>query len=180
VWFATDGKMVQVDPDTGAVQRELAVDADAGTAFDGRYIWQTGGDRIRKIDPATGAVVASIPAPAPDASGLAWVDGVLWCGLYRSKKLLKLDPETGAILKELASDRLVTGVSFIDGALWHGSVPEGDGRSELRRVDRESGAIEERLQMPEGAFVSGMEGAEDGRIFCGDPVASKLRVVRRG
>jgi hypothetical protein len=179
VWFATDGKLVKVDPDTGAIQREIAMEADAGTAFDGRHLWVTGGDRIRKVDPATGEVVSSIPAPAPDASGLAWVDGVLWCGLYRSKKLLKLDPSTGAILKTLDSDRLVTGVSFMEGALWHGAVPDGGGRSELRRVDPESGAIEERLRMPEGAFVSGLEAGDRGRVFCGDPVAHKLRVVRR-
>jgi hypothetical protein len=49
----------------------------------------------------------------------------------------------------------VTGVTWIDGELWHGTW-EGN-ESELRRVDPRTGEILESLQMPPGMGVSGLE-----------------------
>ena len=46
-------------------------DADAGTAFDGTHLYQIAEARIDKIDPVTGDIVASIPAPG---QGGDWVD----------------------------------------------------------------------------------------------------------
>src|SRR3546814_7836748 len=38
-------------------------------------------DRIQKIDPQTGRVLATIPAPGGGGdSGLAWAEGTLWVG----------------------------------------------------------------------------------------------------
>jgi hypothetical protein len=71
----------------------------------------------------------------------------------------------------------VTGVTWVDGELWHGTW-EGD-QSELRRVDPETGEVLERLQMPAGVSVSGLE--SDGRelFFCGGGRSAKVRAVRR-
>lgn len=51
--------------------RALDRACDAGTAFDGKYLYQIAEARIDKIDPASGEVLASIPAPGHggDSSG---------------------------------------------------------------------------------------------------------------
>ena len=43
--------------------RSIDVAAHAGTAFDGQHLFQIAEDRIQKIDPKTGRVLATIPAP---------------------------------------------------------------------------------------------------------------------
>ncbi|RZJ07103.1 MAG: hypothetical protein EOP39_17275, partial [Rubrivivax sp.] len=160
VWIAAGPALVAIAPAGGGVVRRIERPADAGTAFDGRYLYQIAEARIDKIDPASGAVVASIPAPGQGGdSGLAWAEGSLWVGQHRERKIHQIDPETGAIRRTIESDRFVTGVTWVDGELWHGTW-EGD-TSDIRRIDPASGEVQERLQMPEGAFVSGLE--SDGR-----------------
>jgi glutamine cyclotransferase len=134
-------------------------------------------DRIHKIDPKSGSVVASIPAPGGGKdSGLAWAEGTLWVGQYRDRKIHQIDPETGRILSTIESDRFVTGVTFCDGDLWHGSMD--DDRSELRRIDKKSGDVLEALEMPAGTMVSGLEARGD-EFLCGGGNSGKVRVVRR-
>jgi hypothetical protein len=48
-----------------------------------------------------------------------------------------------------ASNRVVTGVTWIDGELWHGTW-EGD-ESDVRRVDPRTGEVLERLDCPASA-----------------------------
>ncbi|HKX45511.1 MAG TPA: glutamine cyclotransferase, partial [Planctomycetota bacterium] len=154
------------------------VAADAGTAFDGEHLWQLAGGQIRKLDARTGAVVASIPAPAPGRdSGLAWAEASLWVGEYRAGRIRQVDPRTGAVLRTIESDRFVTGVSFVGGELWHGAVDAE--RSELRRVDAGTGEVLERLELPAGAFVSGLEADGAGVFYCGGGESGKLRAVRK-
>ena len=69
-------------------------------------------------------------------------------GSYRERKIHQIDPETGAILRTIESNRFVTGVTWVDGELWHGTW-EGD-ESELRRIDPQTGEVLEQLDMPAG------------------------------
>jgi outer membrane protein assembly factor BamB len=178
VWFASDDGLHALDPASGETLRSIAVGARAGTAFDGRHLYQIVGDRITKIDPQDGRVVASIPAPAhDDLSGLAWAEGSLWVGRHRARKIHQVDPETGAVLRTIESNRFVTGVTWVDGELWHGTWQ--DGESELRRVDARTGEVLESLQMPAGVAVSGLESDGSGRFFCGGADTGKVRIVRR-
>ena len=119
--------------------RSIDVAAHAGTAFDGKHLFQIAEDRIQKIDPKTGHVLATIPAPGGGDSGLAWAEGTLWVGQYRNRKIHQIDPQTGAILRTIESNRFVTGVTWIDGELWHGSW-EGD-ESDVTRVDPDTGEV---------------------------------------
>jgi streptogramin lyase len=178
VWFASGRKLNALDPESGATVRSLDVAAHAGTAFDGRHLFQLGEDRIQKIDPATGEVKATIPAPGGGGdSGMAWAEGSLWVGQYRNRRIYQIDPETGAILRTIESDRFVTGVTWNQGELWHGA---SDGEaSELRHVDAQTGEVLEALEMPTGAFVSGLEADGDGRFFCGGGQSGKVRLVKR-
>jgi DNA-binding beta-propeller fold protein YncE len=178
IWAATGPRLVAFDPASGEVVRTLERACDAGTAFDGTYLYQIAEARIDKIDPATGDVVASIPAPGQGRdSGLTWAEGSLWVGQYRDRKIHKIDPDTGTILRTIESDRFVTGVTWVDGELWHGTW-EAD-ESDIRRVDPASGAVLERLRMPPGTAVSGLEGDDAGLFYCGGGASGKVRAVRR-
>jgi glutamine cyclotransferase len=182
VWFATGDRLNAFDPENasgnGKVLRSIDVAAHAGTAFDGKHLFQIAEDRIQKIDPKTGRVLATIPAPGGGGdSGLAWAEGTLWVGQHRGRKIHQVDPETGAILRTIESNRVVTGVTWTDGELWHGTW-EGD-ESDVRRVDPDTGEVLERLEMPPGVGVSGLESDGGDRFFCGGGSSGKVRAVRR-
>jgi glutamine cyclotransferase len=179
VWFASGDRLSALDPQSGETVGGIAVAAHAGTAFDGRHLFQIAEDRIDKVDPATGKVLSSIPAPgAGGDSGLAWAEGTLWVGQYRERKIHQVDPETGAVLRTISSDRFVTGVTWVDGELWHGASPDGEA-SAVRRIDPDTGDVLESLEMPAGVFVSGLESDGAERLYCGGGSSGRVRAVRR-
>ena len=178
VWASTGPTLVAFDPASGEPERTLPCAGDAGTAFDGTHLYQITESRIDKIDPATGDVVASIPAPGHGGdSGLTWAEGSLWVGQYRDRKIHQIDPDTGAVKRTIETNRFVTGVTWVDGELWHGTW-EGD-ESELRRIDQQSGAVLERLEMPPGTGISGLESDGADLFYCGGGGSGKVRAVRR-
>lgn len=177
VWFASGDKLNALDPASGKVVRSIDVVANAGTAFDGRYLYQVADDRIiRKIDPNTGNVIATIPVPAGGGiSGLAWAEGTLWVGQDRT--IHQIDPQTGTVLRTLESNRYVTGVTWVEGELWHGTW-EGD-ESDVRRIDPRTGEVLEQLDMPPGTGVSGLESDGRDRFFSGSGDSGRIRALRR-
>ncbi len=178
LWFASGDKLNAIDPASGKLLRSLDVAAHAGTAFDGEHLYQIAESRIQKIDPQTGRVLATIPAPAGGGdSGLTWAEGTLWVGHHRERKIYQIDPETGAILRTIESNRFVTGVTWVDGELWHATW-ENDA-SELRRLDPGTGEVLEKLEMPDGVLVSGLESDGADQFFCGSGKTGKVRAVRR-
>jgi glutamine cyclotransferase len=178
VWYASGDRLNALDPETGKPVRSIDVAAHAGTAFDGTHLYQIAEKRIQKIDPKTGRVLASIPSPGDGKdSGMAWAEGTLWVGQYTDRKIHQIDPETGRILRTIESDRFVTGVSWVEGELWHATW-EAD-ESEIRRIDPKTGEVQEQLVMPEGAFISGLESDGKERFFCGGAKSGKLRAVKR-
>src|SRR3954463_4661542 len=164
VWIATGEKLVAFDPEDGDTVRALDVTCHAGTAFDGKHLFQIAENRIDKIDPGTGHILHTIPAPGNGGdSGLAWAEGTLWVGQYRERKIHRIDPETGKILRTIDSNRFVTGVTWVDGELWHGTW-EGN-ESDLRRIDPQTGEVLERVEMPRGVVVSGLESNGSDQFF---------------
>jgi hypothetical protein len=179
VWFATEKALQAFDPVSGATGTRLDVACDGGTAFDGRHLFQLAAGQILRIDPATGAILSALPAPGGGGghSGLTWAEGSLWIGRYGDRQVLEVDPATGAVLRTLTSDRFVTGVTWVDGELWHATWE--DGESELRRVDPGDGTVLTRLQLPPGVIVTGLESDGDGLFYCGGGDSGTVRVVRR-
>jgi glutamine cyclotransferase len=178
VWFAAGDKLNAFDPANGKAVRSIDIAAHAGTAFDGQHLFQIAEDRIQKIEPDTGRVLATIPAPGGGGdSGLAWAEGALWVGHYRERKIYQIDPQTGAVLRTIESNRFVTGVTWVDGELWHATW-EGDS-SELRQIDSRTGEVLQSLEMPSGVGVSGLESDGGDRFFCGGGNSGKVRAVRR-
>jgi glutamine cyclotransferase len=178
VWFASGDKLIAIDPESGQAVRSINVTAYAGSAFDGQHLYQLAADQIQRIDPETGRVLSTIPAPSGSgSSGLAWAEGTLWVGQYRDRKIHQIDPNTGALLRTIESNRFVTGVTWVDGELWHGTLENSE--SELRRVDPQTGDVLESLDMPAGVNVSGLESDGADRFFCGGARAGQIRAVRR-
>jgi glutamine cyclotransferase len=178
VWFASGDNLNAIDPASGKPVRSIDVAAHAGSAFDGKHLYQIAADRIQRIDPDTGRVLSTIPAPSGSgSSGLAWAEGTLWVGQYRERKIHQIDPDTGAVLRTIESNRFVTGVTWVDGELWHATLENSE--SELRRVDPESGDVLESLEMPAGMNVSGLESDGGDRFFCGGARGGQIRAVRR-
>jgi glutamine cyclotransferase len=178
VWAATGANLVAFDPASGEPARTLACACDAGTAFDGTHLYQIAEARIDKIEPATGKVVASIPAPGNGSdSGLTWAEGSLWVGQYRDRKIHQIDPQTGAVIRSIESNRFVTGVTWVDGELWHGTWEAEE--SGLQRIDPADGTVLERLEMPHGVGVSGLESDGADLFYCGGGASGKVRAVRR-
>jgi streptogramin lyase len=178
VWFATGERLRALDPESGQLTGELALACDAGTAYDGKHLYQLASGHIQKVDPASGRVLARLKTPGDGGgdAGLTWAEGTLWLAKYHERKILQIDPDTGALLRTLESNRFVTGVTWVDGQLWHGTLEEG--ASELRGLDPESGELLERLIMPEGAKVSGLERHGD-LFYCGGADSGKVRAVKR-
>ena len=178
VWFASANRLNAFDPATGEPVRTIDVAADAGTAFDGKHLFQIAEDRIYKIDPESGRILATIPAPGGGGdSGLAWAEGSLWVGHYRGRTIQQIDPDTGKILRTISSDRFITGVTWVDGELWHATYEGGE--SDLRRLDPQSGSVLEKLDMPPGTDISGLESNGGDQFFCGGGSSGKIRAIRR-
>lgn len=178
VWFASGSKLNAFDPESGETVRSMDIAAHAGTAFDGEHLFQIADDRIQKIDPKTGSVIATIPAPGGGRdSGLAWAEGTLWVGQYSERKIHQIDAETGAILRTIESSRFVTGVTWVEGELWHATAEGGE--SDLRRIDAETGEVMETLEVPAGVFISGLGAKGRDQFFCGGGTSGKIRAVRR-
>jgi glutamine cyclotransferase len=178
VWFASGDRLNALDPASGKILRTIDVAAHAGTAFDGEHLFQIAEDRIQKIDAKTGRVLSTIPAPGGGRdSGLAWAEGTLWVGQDRDRKVHQIDPQTGAILRTIESNRFVTGVTWIDGELWHGTWEGGE--SDVRRIDPQTGEVVERLEMRPGTGVSGLESDGGDQFFCGGGSSGTVRAVRR-
>jgi outer membrane protein assembly factor BamB len=179
IWFATGEKLHSLDPKSGQIKRSVNVPAYAGTAFDGRHLFQIADGLIQKIDPKTGSVVSTIPAPAKDGnSGLAWSEGTLWVGQHDKRKIHQVDPETGAILRTIESNRHVTGVTWVEGELWHGTWEDND-ESDVRRINPQTGKVLESIEMPTGYGVSGLESNGSDKFFCGGGGSGKIRTIRR-
>jgi outer membrane protein assembly factor BamB len=178
VWFATGDRVSALDPDSGDIVRSIETPAHAGTAFDGTHLFQIAETEILRIDPESGRILSRIPAPGHGGdSGLAWAEGSLWVGQHRARKIHQVDPETGAVLRTIESDRFVTGVTWVDGELWHATWQEEE--SDIRHIDPDTGAVLERIEMPQGVGVSGLESDGGDRFFCGGGSSGKVRVVRR-
>jgi glutamine cyclotransferase len=177
VWFASGDRINALDPGSGKIERAIDVASHAGTAFDGKHFWQIADNRILKIDAKDGRVMSAIPAPGAGASGMAWAEGLLWVGEYRARQIHVVEPETGKVLRTIQSDRFVTGVTWMDGDLWHATW-EAD-QSDIRHLDHKTGEVLELVDMPAGVFISGMESDGKDTFYCGGASAARVRAVRK-
>jgi len=155
----------------------IAVPCHAGTAFDGKHLFQIAEDRIHKIDPDTGRVLTRFPrpaaAPTPASRGPRARCGSVNTANARS---IRSTRHSGQDPAHDQFQSLRHGVTWVDGELWHGTW-EGE-ESEVRRIDPTTGEVLEQIAMPEGRRVSGWNPTEASDFFAGRK-SGKLRAVKR-
>ena len=77
---------------------------------------------ISLIEPDTGKVVRSIPAPGVRPHGLAWENGFLWCVESNHRAIYKLDPKDGRPLAKIQlspQDPEPHGLTASNGVIWY-------------------------------------------------------------
>jgi len=127
VWFlvpASGGfSLVEVAALGGAETRRVDVPApgrtEAGLAWDGAALWVGLADgEAWRVDPATGAVLATVPVPA-GARDLAW-DGARLIAVEDVASIDAVDPATGQLVESVPvrQQDAVAAVAFHDGETW--------------------------------------------------------------
>ena len=186
VWVADDqgAAVLRVSPATGKVRRIPVGDGPADIAFSDTSAWVIDHrDRtLMRIDLRSNAVsrVATLPGDAPErmvrAGGLLWITG-------RGTDLMRVDPQTGAVLSTIE-----IGASGIDlvagrGALWvpvrSAAVdPTGLPTMEaLRRVSLPTGKVTTVATAQGRVDVHGLQ-ARDGVVWIADNRSGVLYRVR--
>src|SRR6266536_248658 len=144
-----------------------------GVSFDGSLVWFASGEKLQAFEPASGRIVR--------AHDVACDAGTAFDGRHlfqiAGDRIHKIDPDSGAILRSIESNRFVTGVTWVDGELWHGTW-EGDD-ADIRQVDPETGEVLTRLTMPEGTAVSGLESDQRDLFYAGGGESGRVRAVRK-
>jgi glutamine cyclotransferase len=139
---ATPPRTLKVDAKTGATVTSWVTPGSGlyGTVttpsgahglkwVDGKYWMAVPASRkIFLMEPETGAVVRSIPAPGVRTHGLAWDDGFLWCVESDGRVIYKLDPKDGRTIGKIQltkDDPAPHGLDINNGVLWYCDAGSG-------------------------------------------------------
>lgn len=74
-----------------------------GLTNDGTHlIYTDGGDKLHYMDPQSKRILRSVPVteagqPLAQINELEWVDGQIWANIYKSDRVVVIDPETGRV-----------------------------------------------------------------------------------
>jgi len=85
--------------------------ATRGLTFDGTYLWSAdngdgnsqNGAKIYKLDPNTGAIIASYSPLGTSPNGLAWDGQYLWHSDHGTGQIYKLDPSTVTVITSFSA-----------------------------------------------------------------------------
>ena len=153
------GTVLRLDPDTDEVTREIPVEWPLNIAFGQGTVWVAGDSgTVYRIDPESDAVVGETRVSDGYIRDLAVGEKAVWVTGETSpsgettgppgSELVRLDPGTGEVTARIpvnTSDERgdgAGGVAVGEGAVW---VTGAEG--EVRRVDPETGAVVERLNL---------------------------------
>ena len=153
-------KIYELDRESGRLRRELDAPCyqPTGLTFDDRgKLWvgsdipDADGDKLYRLDPDSGDVIAILPSPVDFVRSLAWEGKALWVGT-RKEQLVRVDPDDGSVLSNspVPSARM-TGLGFDGKYLWSGDR----GSDRLYAIEPRSGEVLFVLLAP-GPSVSGV------------------------
>ena len=96
---------------------------------DGNY-WMAvpASGKLFLMEPESGEIVRSIPAPGVRTHGLAWDDGYLWCVESDGRVIYKLHPKDGAPVAKIQltkEDPEPHGLDINQGVLWYCDAASG-------------------------------------------------------
>lgn len=77
---------------------------------------------IYLIEPESGKIARSMPAPGWRTHGLAWDNGALWCVETSERAIYKMDPKDGKLLAKIQLDKQDPephGMTMKDGVFWY-------------------------------------------------------------
>jgi nucleotide-binding universal stress UspA family protein len=183
--LAVDAYLVRLVPETGrAIDRLETFPARGGLTFDGRYLWQKSGGYLQQLDTRTGFVVQSIAPDLSQITGFAcWERDLLilhqggrrLARVHVTRLRVEAHPlsKQAIVVGEAETHAPLHGLSWSGGDLW--STTPGN----LVRVDPATGAILERVSLPEPFEVCDLAADVDGRFWCVDGATRKVRVFVR-
>ena len=140
LWIGSTGTLttLKVDPETGKTLQAFdtpgvglvhwghptkPTGAHGLEWVDGKYwIAVPPSETIYLIEPNSGKVLRSIPAPGVRPHGLAWDRGYLWCIESIDRAIYKMDPKDGTLLAKIQlskDDPEPHGLSLRDGVFWY-------------------------------------------------------------
>ena len=130
-------------PDWKVVREIPAPEGDLWTmTWDGESLWVMDREACEAIavSPQDGAVRKRVKIPFEKPRGIGWWDDGLGVAQNGPKRVVKLDPDTGEVVREVPVDKPdwceVSGVAQVNGELW----VNDDFNGVIRRVDPGSGA----------------------------------------
>ena len=135
-------RTLKVDPKTGKTLKSWVT---PGSGLYGKVTTPSGGHGVKWVDgkywmavpasgklflmePESGAIVRSIPAPGVRTHGLAWDNGFLWCVESDGRVIYKLDPTDGkpvAKIQLTKGDPEPHGLDMQQGVLWYCDAASG-------------------------------------------------------
>ena len=151
LWIAStktaDGsppKTMKIDPATGKTLEQwitpgsgiwtkgpnATVSGAHGIKFVNGQYWMAvpASGKLFLIEPESGEIVRSIPAPGVRTHGLAWDNGILWCVESNDQAIYKIDPKDGRLLARIQlsnQDPVLHGMDIHNGVLWYCDAGSG-------------------------------------------------------
>jgi DNA-binding SARP family transcriptional activator len=142
LWVANhdDNVVLRVDPTTGVVQGRIRTQWPEIVVYGNGAVWATSNFMgLRRIDPATNQITASVALPSP-ISGVTTGGGFVWATNETKGSLYKIDP-SGQIIATYQTGEGAQAVSFAKGVVWVanqdvGTVTGIDAATEARHTYR--------------------------------------------
>nr|WP_226379840.1 glutaminyl-peptide cyclotransferase [Pseudonocardia sp. KRD291] len=117
IWQLTwkDGVALEWDRATLALRREVPMSGEGWGLcdLDGRLVRSDGTPTLRFHDPATFAVTGTVDVtldgePVPDLNELECVGGQVWANVWRTDRIVRIDPGSGAVTAVVDASGLLT------------------------------------------------------------------------
>jgi hypothetical protein len=137
-------KTMKVDPMTGKTLKQwvtpgsgiwtkgtnATVSGAHGIKFVNGQYWMAvpASGKLFLMEPESGEIVRSIPAPGVRTHGLAWDDGILWCVESDDQAIYKMDPKDGKLLAKIQLSKqepALHGLDIRNGVLWYCDAGSG-------------------------------------------------------
>ena len=168
--------LVYVVPGTGRLVDDFETSpAAAGLSYDGRNIWQYGGDALQQLDARTGLVLRSLKPNLEGVTGLECHEDDLLI-LHASGRLLsRIHLKEHALSNEAVVIAEAVTTAPLRGLTWEGGELWSSTAGALVRIDPVTARVLKRLALPAGIQVSDLAADTEGRLFCVDGHDRKVR-----
>lgn len=140
----TPPKTMKVDPKTGKTIKQWVTPGSGiwtkgpnatpsgahGIKFVNGQYWMAvpASGKLFLMEPETGEIVRSIPAPGVRTHGLAWENEMLWCVESNDQAIYKMDPKDGKLVAKIQlskQDPALHGLDINKGVLWYCDAGSG-------------------------------------------------------